>query len=250
MVRCASAELKFRCVSDLPETAGGGVTSGPPTSSASPEKQEPQKASVGTAFMVNGEGFALTNQHVVRGCVRIQGRLPGGEREGQIFATDETNDLALVKFPTRFESVAVFRSGRGIRAGDSVIAIGFPLQGLLASSPNVTTGAISAVSGVRDDVRFLQMTAPVQPGNSGGPLLDQSGQVVGIVVSKLNAVRVATITGDIPQNVNFAINGAIAKAFMDARGVDYRTSSSATKSETADIADRAGSYTIPLGCLK
>jgi uncharacterized protein len=97
------------------------------------------------------------------------------------------------------------------RQGDSVVALGYPLTGLLSSDVNVTTGVISALAGVRSDTRFLQLTAPVQPGNSGGPLLDMSGHLVGVVSAKLNAVAVAT--GDIPQNVNFALKGGVAKKF-------------------------------------
>src|SRR5439155_21695916 len=99
--------------------------------------------------------------------------------------------------------------GRAVRQGDGIVAVGFPLRGLLASGPNVTTGTISALAGLGDDSRYLQITAPVQPGSSGGPLLDQSGNVVGVVVGKLDALRVAQAIGDIPQNVNFAINAAV-----------------------------------------
>ena len=101
----------------------------------------------------------------------------------------------------------------------SVVAVGFPLPGLLASEANVTTGIVSALAGIGDDTRFLQMTVPVQPGNSGGPLLDLEGRVVGVVVGKLDAVKVASVTGDIPQNVNFAIKAGVLRSFLDASAV-------------------------------
>ncbi len=100
-----------------------------------------------------------------------------------------------------------------------MVAVGFPLPGLLASEANVTTGTVSALAGIGNDTRFLQMTAPVQPGNSGGPLLDLEGRVVGVVVSKLDALKVASATGDIPQNVNFAIKAGVVRSFLDASGV-------------------------------
>jgi hypothetical protein len=97
-----------------------------------------------------------------------------------------------------------------------VYVFGFPLSGLLSSSGNFTSGSISAVAGLGDDSRMFQMTAPVQPGNSGGPLLDGHGNVVGVVVSKLNALAVTRATSDVPQNVNFAIKAAVVDAFLSA----------------------------------
>ena len=104
-----------------------------------------------------------------------------------------------------------------------MVAVGFPLPGLLASEANVTTGTVSALAGVGNDTRLLQMTVPVQPGNSGGPLLDLQGRVVGIVVGKLDALQVASVTGDIPQNVNFAIKAGVAQSFLAASGVMYES---------------------------
>jgi S1-C subfamily serine protease len=96
------------------------------------------------------------------------------------------------------------------RLGEEIVVYGFPLAGLLASSGNVTTGNITALAGLGDDIRFLQISAPVQPGNSGGPVLDRNGNIVGIVVSKLDAIKTAIATQDIPQNVNFAIKLRVA----------------------------------------
>ncbi|MDA1325678.1 MAG: serine protease, partial [Proteobacteria bacterium] len=88
-----------------------------------------------------------------------------------------------------------------MRTGNDIIVAGYPLHGLLSSDLNVTKGIISALTGPGDDRRIMQITAPVQPGNSGGPLLDTSGNVVGVIVSKLNALRVARATGTLPANV-------------------------------------------------
>jgi len=93
--------------------------------------------------------------------------------------------------------------------------IGFPFHGLLTSDFTVTTGIISSLAGLFNDTRFLQISAPVQPGNSGGPLLDTSGNIVGVVAEKLNALRVAKATGDIPENINFAIKTGALRDFLD-----------------------------------
>src|SRR5690606_34466956 len=96
----------------------------------------------------------------------------------------------------------------------------------------------------RDDPGQLQVDVPVQPGNSGGPLLDRRGQVVGVVVAKLNALRVAQMTGDIPQNINFAVKPGPVKALLEAHGVRYATSSaSAPALSNFEIADVARAFT-------
>ena len=130
-----------------------------------------------------------------------------------IVARDPNNDLALLRGPVRLP-VPIAVDDRGIRPGDTVVAVGFPLPDLLASEASVTTGTVSALAGIGNDMRLLQVTVPVQPGNSGGPLLDLHGRVVGVVVGKLDALQVASITGDIPQNVNFAIKAGVARSFL------------------------------------
>jgi hypothetical protein len=85
----------------------------------------------------------------------------------------------------------------GARVGENIFVYGFPLSGLLSSSGNFTVGNITSVAGLGDDSRIMQISAPVQPGNSGGPLLDRFGNVVGVVVSKLNALRLAQVTQEI-----------------------------------------------------
>lgn len=145
-------------------------------------------------------------------------------------------------------AVAVFRSGRGIRPGDSVYAYGFPLQGLLSSDPGITAGILSNLAGIEDNRSLVQITAPVQQGNSGGPLLDESGNVVGVVVGKLNSLEFAKLTGDIPQNVNFAIHATEARKFLDDIGIEYETAPSEREVDAADIAARARRFTVLVEC--
>jgi len=204
--------------------------------------------SSGTGFVVSRQGHILTNHHVVDGCTSIRVTTDGHKKELTVVGADAENDLAVLKLPAPALSVARFREGRSIRPGDSVVVVGFPLHGLLASEANVTTGTVSALAGIRNDTRFLQVTAPVQPGNSGGPLLDQSGNIVGVVESKLNALIIAKATGDIPQNINFAINGVVAKSFLDSLGVEYETGPSSKKVESAEIGAAAKKFTLLLEC--
>ena len=130
------------------------------------------------------------------------------------------------------------------------MVVGFPLHGLLASEANVTTETVSALAGIGNDTRFLQITASVQSGNSGGPLLDGGGHIVGLIVSKLNALHIAKATGDIPQNINFAIKDTVAKSFLDSQSVEYETGASSKSLASADIGTAAKKFTLLLECLR
>lgn len=209
--------------------------------------------STGSGFVVSKQGHVLTNAHVVENCREVRAGAPvATARATTVTARDPRNDLALLatSLPIASVAVAVFRTGRSVRQGDQVIALGFPLHGILTAAPNLTTGTVSALAGLGNDTRHLQITAPIQPGNSGGPLLDMSGNVVGVVVGKLDALKVAEATGDIPQNVNFALHGSVARTFLEANGVEYATAPSTSASSTADIGDRAKRFTVLVECFK
>ena len=204
--------------------------------------------STGSGFRVSGQGHVLTNAHVVRGCTEVR-IPPSGVVE--VLAREGSSDLALLQTPAgTARAVAKFRQGRGIRPGASVLVVGYPLRGLLASEANVSTGAVSALAGPGDDRRLIQITAPVQSGNSGGPVLDAAGNVVGVVVAKLDAIRVARSTGDIPQNVNFAVSAGTARAFLDGEGIPYETAPSDNAIDPADIVAAARKFTVLVECWK
>jgi len=220
-----------------------------PEGSASPGESsnaiEPAQHSYGTGFFVSNVGHILTNDHVVKGCKSLSTR---DGKPLRIIGRDTRTDLALLKTETVPPTVAIFRSGPPPKIGDSVIVFGFPLRGVLSSEGNVTTGVLSATSGLRDDVRFVQLSAPVQPGNSGGPLLDSSGHVIGVVVAKLDVLQVVRVTGDVPQNVNFAVHWAAVRAFLDEQGVPYRKGISQRPSSTHDVAAIASQMSVALDC--
>jgi hypothetical protein len=156
----------------------------------------------------------------------------------------------VLKIATPPAKIAALRTGAEIRPGDGVVAVGFPLTGILAEDANVTIGGVSALAGFRNDQRYLQISAPVQPGNSGGPLLDMSGNVIGIVSAKLDAARIAAATGDIPQNVNFAIKISVLRQFLDANHVPYRGAASTAHLEAADVGEQARAFTALVECWK
>jgi S1-C subfamily serine protease len=204
----------------------------------------------GTGFVISASGHIVTNHHVVNGCVGdIKGNLTGEAGATlRLVNSDQANDLALLQGPAdAFKRFAKIRD-RSIRSGDSVTAIGFPFHGLLTSDFTVTTGIVSSLSGVRNDSRFLQISAAVQPGNSGGPLLDSSGEIVGMVAAKLNALGVLRATGNIRENINFAIKTGALRDFLDNSVVPYETAAPGAELKTSEIADAARAYTLLISC--
>lgn len=207
--------------------------------------------SSGSGFYVSHAGFMLTNKHVVQGCLMLRVHGDSGlTLQASTVATDTADDLALLRVDIPSPRVAIFRAGAAVRPGDDVVAVGYPLSGLLADQVNVTTGSISALAGMYNDTHALQMSAPVQPGSSGGPLFDVSGNVVGVVVTKLNARVVAEAMGDIPQNVNFAIKASVARAFLDAHAVAYDLAPSGVARSHADIGEIGRKVTVLIECWK
>jgi S1-C subfamily serine protease len=226
--------------------------------SAKPEEAPEAPSESGKLVSVSGSGFVVsrtahivTNNHVVTDCVGdIHGNLVGqAPVKLRVVSTDEENDLALLQGTKKFKEkdIATIR-GSAVNSGDQVVAIGYPLHGLLTSDLTVTTGIISSLAGLHNDTRFLQISAPVQPGNSGGPLHDSSGNIVGVVSAKLDALRMVKATGDIPQNVNFAIKTGALRDFLDNSAVPYQTADAGSEMKTADIASAARTYTMLISC--
>jgi S1-C subfamily serine protease len=204
---------------------------------------EVARISTGTGFIVSSQGFALTNAHVVQGCAQVTyDGLPAS-----VVSQSEEYDLALLQIPDWSGDVVATFSPAPARLNSDVTVVGFPLSGLL-SGLNVTRGAVSSSLGFGGDMSGMQITAPVQPGNSGGPLLAADGEVVGVVVSKLDAQYVADLTGDIPQNVNFAIRGELAKLFLFQNGVEPVLGTSDAPVAPVDIAQIALAYTGFIEC--
>ena len=164
-----------------------------------------QRVATGTGFFISEDGYFLTCFHVVvgSGAVRLR-NLKGETIEARVVATDRVNDLAILKAEGRFRPLPVAPSGE-VRRGAAIVTMGFPNVSLQGIEPKVTDGIINSFSGANNDPRVFQVSAPIQTGSSGGPLVNMEGNVVGIVASKLDAQAIARQTGDIPQNVNYAI---------------------------------------------
>ncbi len=212
-----------------------------PRSSPAPRSTGVQS---GSGFVV-ADSLIVTNAHVIAGCSEIS----SSAGPLSIMRVDARSDLALLRGGFQLPPLAL-RNSLSASSGESVIAIGFPLSGLLASEPIVSTGIVSATAGLRDDSRYLQVSAPVQPGNSGGPLLDESGLIIGVVVSKLNAAAVFEITGDIPQNVNFAIAPTPLRGFLESAGARYVALDRRPGRRVEDVVSASRASTVHLQCSR
>ncbi len=217
-----------------------------------PPATDRRVADSGSGFVVQA-GRLLTNLHVVRGCKAILARNAAGRTaRAKLLASDPGRDLALLGVPKNFGPALTFRDAPVVLRGETVVTYGFPLTGLLSSGPTLTTGDISALTGLRDSKLDYTISAPVQPGNSGGPVLDAQGHVIGVVVAKLNAAQVARLTGgDIPQNVNFALKGSEALDFLRRERVHPATAASTGPELRASaIGEIANPATAFLQCLR
>ena len=177
----------------------------------------------GAGFFITKDGFAITNYHVIAGSEKIElsyllGGVGGSAKKrikvaAKAYAIDGRNDLALLKAETR-DPVASLEldPGTALRTGDEVIAIGNPAMGAVILEHSVSNGIISSLSRKIGDASFLQTTAAINSGNSGGPLLNKDGLVVGVVTAKAREA----------QNIGFAIPAAAIRALLDARDGAFR----------------------------
>lgn len=166
----------------------------------------------GSGFFVTNDGYLVTNFHVVKDAKKVKVKNNSGIYSAVVVHVDQDNDLALLKVSGRFAPLLI--STNDAQLGEAVFTIGFPNIVLQGTEPKYTDGKISSLAGVRDDPKDYQVSVPVQPGNSGGPLVDMRGSVVGVVVAKLNDIAALSSSGDLPQNVNYAIKGKYLNDFL------------------------------------
>ncbi|NTH63730.1 trypsin-like serine protease [Agrobacterium rhizogenes] len=206
-----------------------------------------ESSSSGTGFAVTPDGWILTNAHVVQDCGRIEVKGKGDATDPRI---DEINDLAVVKISGSdpFKPLSFRKSPT--RLGEDIVAVGYPLATLLADSVKITTGNVNALAGIRNDTRYIQISTPIQPGNSGGPVVDRNGYLLGITTATLSK-RTADEIGITAQNVNFAIRASVAELFMQSQSlaeqVADNTGNMASLS-TADLADRVTPSVFQILC--
>ena len=169
----------------------------------------------GTGFFITADGYLLTAYHVVKEAAALQVWKGGRLIPARLVRVDAVNDIALLKLDGLTVTALSVISSRDVRTGLDVFTLGFPNIQLQGTEVKYTDGNISSLTGVGDDPRLFQISVPVQPGNSGGPLLDEQGQVIGVVIAKLDEISTAQATGSLPQNVNYALKSSLVLSFVE-----------------------------------
>jgi S1-C subfamily serine protease len=166
----------------------------------------------GSGFFISEDGYFLTNDHVVKNAHRVKLKIGGDFFDASIVREDADHDLALLKTEGTFKALRI--SSHEAELGQAVFTIGFPDIKLQGTEPKYTDGKISSVTGLQDNPDEYQISVPVQPGNSGGPLVDTAGNIKGIIVARLNDLAALQSMGSLPQNVNYAIKGRVLREFV------------------------------------
>lgn len=239
--------------SESPPIAQAPVPTPPPQTAALEPPQPPQAKTVivtGSGFYVSTNGDLITNNHVIRGCDDAVVVKRGTAR---IVARDVRNDLALLHLVTRPDPgttrPVAFRS-TPMQLGETAYVLGYPYAGTLDNGVNFTSGMISSSAGMSNDATQFQFTAPVQPGSSGGPVLDQGGNLIGVVVARMNDVASLEKNGSVPQNVNFGIKGEVAASFLRANGVTPAMAADAPAEPATQVATTGSASTAQIVCSR
>ena len=201
----------------------------------------------GSGFFVSSNGYAVSNDHVVGICRKVASKIKGKIIYFDIISTDQKNDLGLLKSDYRNKEFLNIKIS-GAEFGEDIVAFGFPLSDALSSSIKLTRGIVSALSGPENNFSEIQIDAAIQPGNSGGPVINMQGQVVGVASSGLNKLYMLEKTEYIPENVNFAVAAPTLTNFLRANGVSVSNRSLRVKN-TKDLAKIGRPSTLQLFCM-
>ena len=171
--------------------------------------------SSGSGFYISSDGFFVTNHHVVAGAKSFfVGSVDHGWKRAELVAVDKNHDLALLKTGAVAMPMGIVHSD-GVKLGQTAATVGFPNIELQGISPKLSKGEISSLAGLQDDPDSFQISLPVQPGNSGGALFDESGNVIGVVNARINQAAAFATTGTHAENVNYAIKSGVLLSWLD-----------------------------------
>jgi S1-C subfamily serine protease len=216
-------------------------TSRPPavTPGANPSARDPGgRTGQGTCFAIDAHGTIVTAHHVITGARSVAVVFGGGQPiPARVVRSSEATDVALLRAEIATSDFLPLSAPRAAQLGMPVFTIGFPNPELLGVAPKFTEGAVSSLSGWGDEAALMQVTVPVQPGNSGGPLVDERGEVVGVMIARAAELPFLKQTGTLPQNVNFASKGENLHALLSA--APSTRPAAASRREAIDRTERA-----------
>jgi S1-C subfamily serine protease len=199
-------------------------------SNPQPPKSKDGAIATGTGFLFGSQDYIITNYHVVKGTSAVKVKFTNNEMiDATVVARDTQNDVAVLKLtksPSFQSREMKLGDSSMVRMGDKVFTIGYPHISTMGLNPKYTEGVISAVTGSIDNPTVFQIQVPMQPGNSGGPLFNEKGEVIGLTTSSLSLLAIESM-GAIPQNVNYAVKSnfvrntisTIPEALLSNRGI-------------------------------
>jgi S1-C subfamily serine protease len=173
----------------------------------------------GTGFFVTGDGVLVTCAHVAQKASGLRARVAGAWLPARIMCIDTDNDVAVLKVDAKTVPLPLSRRFAG-RKGEEVFILGYPMPDMQGEEQKATFGRVNALSGARGNTRYAQVDAPVQPGNSGSPLCNDKGEVIGMISRSLDENLARKNFGAIPQNVNYALKAEYVLQALMAAGVD------------------------------
>jgi TPR repeat protein len=211
----------------------------------------PDQRATGNGFVVSRAGHILTNLHLVEGCTKL--RISGREGAVKLVAIDRANDLALLQIAGETKDFARFAPNPSkLKQGAAIVVYCHPRESLLSSGGDLSPGVVSALTGLADHTSQIQITAPLQPGSSGSPVIDKKGRVIGVVCMKFRDLKTALAEDALPQDVFFAVNAQTVESFLDLYKVPDTTGASyfASAKGTSDVAEEASKWTVLVECWK
>jgi S1-C subfamily serine protease len=250
----------------------------PEPRTASKKRPSPKTSTSGSGFFVSKLGHIVTNQHVVNSCSTVTvGDNANSQVKAEVVGSDRRNDLALLKISSTemasAETKSLIRklssgltqnldlkvvplSSNGllrsddVELGEGLLVAGYPYGEVFSNTIKVTKGIVSAIRGIGDDTGQFQLDAAVQPGNSGGPIYDENGNIVGVVVAQLDKLKMAKTIGSMPENVNFGIKASTVRQFLTSSGLPTKWSSRAKSMSTKELAKIARNQTVMVVCSR
>ena len=239
-----------------------------PTVIAKEPKPSPKSGASGSGFFISRKGHVITNQHIVSDCRKVTvGNNSKKQVTANVLETDRRNDLALLRISNMqmasVETKSLIRKlgikvvplatdglmrSEDVELGENVLVAGYPYGGVFSDDIKVNKGMVSGLRGMGDDTGQFQIDAAVQPGNSGGPIYDENGNIVGVVMARLNKMKLANVIGSIPENANFGIKASAVRQFLTSSGLPTKWSSKSTSMSTNELAKIAEKQTLLVVC--
>jgi TPR repeat protein/S1-C subfamily serine protease len=234
-----------------------------------PTPKKPQSRT-GSGFFVSKMGHVITNAHVVQNCNRVTiGDNTNKQVPAELIKTNRSNDLALLKISTLEMASAESKSliqklgitvvplaskgllrSEDVKLGEKVLVAGYPFVDMLSDTIKVTSGIVSSTRGPGDNSGQFQLDAAIQPGNSGGPIYDIGGNIVGVVISQLDKRMMEKAIGSLPENVNFGIKASTVRQFLTSSGLPSKKSERTEEKSTEQLAEIAKNQALMVMCLE